>query len=318
MTLSAPRRTNGQKPSGLRFIPVLCFAVLCLAGSAVCDAVETPPSSAPVTLRVGYVLDSFSGVSLEDARIAVRLLYGARFKHRYPQHRGEVTLFPDMRSAVDAIRKKQINGLGLSTLDYLKTRDVNNLVPVRKATRGNSARTRFVVLTRKDPAGGLPALRNTTLLIEASGQGHVASMWLDTLLFERKLPESRKFFKTVETMDKESQAAMKVFFRKADVCVIQKSTYLVMNELNPQIGEKLQVLFESPDYMMGLFAVVKDIDEDTKRVLLDYADGLSQDREGDRILSMFRANGISEYSPESIESLENLYRTYLRLKHGGR
>jgi ABC-type phosphate/phosphonate transport system substrate-binding protein len=293
--------------------PALVFAVLGLVSTGVCGAVETPAPSAPVTIRVGYVLDSFSGVSLEDARIAVRLLYESRFKNRYPQHRGEVTLFPDIHTAVDAVRKKKINGLGLSTVDYLKTQKENKLIPVRKAAMGDSARTRFVVLVRRDQAT-LNGLRNRTLLLEASGQGQVASMWLDTLLLERKLPETRRFFKTVENIDRESQAAMKVFFRKADVCVIQKSTYLVMKELNPQIGEKLHVLFESPDYMMGLFAVVKDLDEETKRVLLDFTDGLSLDREGDRILSMFRVKGISEFRPESIKTLEDLYRTWLMLK----
>ena len=314
MPLSVNREKRDAGSPWKRLFPALAFLVLGLVSPGVCGAVETPAPSAPVTIRVGYVLDSFSGVSLEDARIAVRLLYESRFKNRYPQHRGEVTLFPDIHTAVDAVRKKKINGLGLSTLDYLKTQKENNLIPVRKAAMGDSARTRFVVLVRRDQAASLNSLRNRTLLLEASGQGQVASMWFDTLLLERKLPESRRFFKTVESIDKESQAAMKVFFRKADACVIQKSTYLVMNELNPQIGEKLHVLFESPDYMMGIFAVVKDLDEQTKRVLLDFTDGLSLDREGDRILSMFRVKGISEFRPESIKTLEDLYRTWLRLK----
>lgn len=295
---------------------VIILLCVCLVGGArpgVCD-----PNPHPVIhVNVGYVVDSFTGVSIEDAKIAIRLIFETRFEKKYPHHKGNVTLYPDIHSAVAAIGDGRIQGLGVTTLDYLTTRKDNRLVPVRAATLGDSAITRFVFLVRKDRITSLSDLRNKTLLLETAGHGRVSTMWLDTLLLERSLPRSRDFFNSLSTVKKDSQAVLKVFFNKADACIVQASTFKVMAELNPQIGAQLTTLIESPDFMIGLFAIVDSVDDATQELILDVIDGLSDDPEGQKILSMFRVRGVLPYRPESIATIEALYRSYLTLTENG-
>lgn len=283
-----------------------------------CEASEIEAQIPPVHMKMGAIIDSFAGVSLEDTKIAIKLIFETRFKKKYPRHQGDVFLFSDMHSVLDAINKKKINCVCISTLDYLITKEENNLIPVRTAKLGESAKSRFVFLVRKDQIESIDKLMKKTLIIERGTHGDVATMWLNTLLFEHSLLESSRYFKSVERMEKGSLGVMKLFFGKVDSCLVQASTYHIVKELNPQIGTNLHVLFESPDFLMGVLAVSKDIDEHTRKFILLYSDELAEDREGEKILSIFRVKGVSEFGPEAMESIENLYHKYLELKPAGR
>lgn len=286
---------------------------LILVGTKCCEASEKERRP-PRNFVVGYVIDSFSGVSLEDTKVAAKLIFENRFKKKYPDYTGSVILFPDMRSAVEAIKMKEINCLGAMTLDYLTTKDENNLIPVRNAKLGDSAMSQFVILVRKSHRGSLESLRNKDLLIEAGGHGSVAAMWLDTLLLERSLPESSRFFQSIDKVDKGSLAVMRLFFGKSDACVIQANTYTVMKELNPQLGDDLRILMVSPEFLMGIFGVVDGIDKETETFILKFVDELGMDEEGADLLTMFRVKQISEFKPESMKTIETLYNKYRTLK----
>ncbi|GAB6096601.1 hypothetical protein JCM14469_28540 [Desulfatiferula olefinivorans] len=314
--------TTHRRPGVFRalfFRTAAALAMLTVAVSVLrpCPAACNPADRPAIHVNVGYVIDSFTGVSIEDAKIAIRLIFESRFKEKYPEHKGNVTLYPDIDSAILAIRAGRIQGLGVTTLDYLTTRHENRLIPVRAATLGDSAITRFVLLTRKDRFTSLDDLRDTAMLLETAGHGKVSAMWLDTLLLERSLPGGRDFFASLSTVKKESQAILKVFFGKADACVVQASTFAVMTELNPQIGARLTTLIESPDFLIGLFAIVDGIDAATRELMLALIDGLPGDPEGRKILSMFRVNGVSPYRAESIATIEALYRSHRTLSGHG-
>ena len=139
-------------------------------------------------------------------------------------------------------------------------------------------------------------------------------MWLDTLLLERSLPESARFFQSIDKVDKGSLAVMRLFFGKSDACVIQANTYTVMKELNPQLGDDLRILMVSPEFLMGIFGVVDGIDKETETFILKFVDELGMDEEGADLLTMFRVKQISEFKPESMKTIETLYNKYRTLK----
>ena len=282
------------------------------------EASETEEQLPPVHMKLGAIMNSFAGMSLEDLKIAVNLIFKTRFEKKYPRHKGDMFLFSDLHAGLDAIKTNKINCLCLSTLDYLMTKEENNLIPVRNATLGETAKSRYLFLVRKEQQGTLESLKKKSLVLERGAHGDVAAVWLDTLLFERSLPESSRYFKSVEKMEKGSLGVMKLFFNKVDACIVQKNVYNVVKELNPQIGTDLQVLFESPEYLIGIFAISKDIDENTRKFILLYADELVEDMEGQKILSLIRVKGVLAFSPESMGSIEKLYDQYLRLKPVGR
>lgn len=310
-----PIRYNKCKAITIFFL--LWMGLHLLSGANPCQSSETE-ARRPKSFVVGYVIDSFSGVSLEDTKLAVKLIFETRFKNKYPHYSGSVILFPDMHSAVEAIKRKEIHSLGAMTLDYLITKEENNLRPVRNAKLGDSAMTQFVILVRKSHTGSLEALRNKEILIESGGHGSVAAIWLDTLLLERSLPESKLFFQSTDRVDKGSLAVLKLFFGTADACIIQMNTFNVMKELNPQIGADLRVLLTSPEFLMGIFGVVKGIDKNTEAFILKFVDELSMDEQGVQLLTMFRVKQISEFKPESMNSIETLYQKYMTLKAASR
>ena len=171
-------------------------------------------STVPVNVNVGYVIDSFSGIAPDEMKIAIKILFETRFKMKFPQFTAKAILFSDIDSAVDAIKKGQIDGLGMMTLDYIMTKDKNNLIPIRNASLGNSASTSFVFLVKQNNFESLQMLRDKKIIMEKGGHGDVAHMWLDTILMKQSLPESEIYFNSVERIDKSSRAVLKVFFEK--------------------------------------------------------------------------------------------------------
>lgn len=297
---------------------IVMFAFSCLIsfiiGTDCSDASDADPKGGPVNINVGHVISSFSDISSDEIRVALRVLFETRFKKQFPRYTAKVNLFSDIHSAVDAIKKRQIDGLGMMTLDYVMTKHENNILPVRTASLGNSASAKFVLLVSKEKYQSIEMLRNKKLVIEKGGHGDIAKIWIDTLLLKQSLPEGSEYFDSINRIEKSSRVILKVFFGKADACIVPQKAFDIMKELNPQVQTNLQVLFESPEFYLGIFGIVKDISERKKQFMLDFVDNLTGDQEGKQILLMFRVNQISEFNPEYLKSVETLYETYKELK----
>ncbi len=263
-------------------------------------------------LNVGYTKSLLSDVDFKDAQVAMDLWVKELSKSTKNPLYPRSILIDDLPSLVHAINAKQVDVLGLSCLDYFKIKDQANLEPGMVVIIGGKPSKEFSLITRRDKSlKNLGDLKNSRLLVhnEKPGEG-VPLMWLDTFLVKQGAPSSKLLFANIKDVDKVSQAVLPVFFKQADACLVARSGFETMVELNPQLGEQLNILATSPGFVLGGVFFRKDFREDGKKLIMDTCMKFSTYSSGRQILTLFKAEAFYPFKPSYFETLLDLIKEH--------
>jgi ABC-type phosphate/phosphonate transport system substrate-binding protein len=266
-------------------------------------------------LNVGYTKSTLSDVDLKDAQVAMDLwvkeLSRASKNPLYPKS----ILIDDLPALVQAINARQVDVLGLSCLDYFKIRDKVNLEPAMVAIIGGKPSKEFSLIARRDKFQHLNDLKSAELLVnEEKPANGVPLMWLDTYLIKQEGLNSRQLFGSIKEVDKVSKAVLPVFFKQADACLVSRTGFDTMVELNPQIGEQLTILATSPGYVLAGVFFRKDFREDIKKLIMNTCVNFYTYPSGRQILTLFKAEAFAPFKPSYFETLLDLTKEYGRLQ----
>lgn len=267
-------------------------------------------------LNVGYTKSLLSEVDFKDAQVAMDLWVKELSKDsKNPLHPRSI-LINDLPSLVRAINAKEVDVLGLSCLDYFKIKDQVNLEPAMVAIIAGKPSKEFSLIIRKDKnLKNLHGLKDMKLLVgEERPANGVPLMWLDTFLVKQGIPGSKKLFGNIKEVDKVSQAVLPVFFKQADACLVSRSGFETMAELNPQIGEQLEIVATSPEFVLGGVFFRKDFREDIKKLITDTCMKFCTYPSGKQIVTLFKAEAFSPFKQSYFTSLLDLTKEYNQLK----
>lgn len=267
-------------------------------------------------LNIGYTKSLLSDVDFKDAQVAMDLWVKELSKSTKNPLQPRSILIDDLPALIRAINAKQVDVLGLSCLDYFKIKDQVNLEPGMVVIIGGKPSKEFSLITRRDKGlKNLGELKNSKLLVcdEKPGNG-VPLMWLDTFLVKQGVPSSKRLFISIKEVDKVSQAVLPLFFKQVDACLVSRSGFETMVELNPQIGEQLTILATSPGFVLGGVFFRKDFREDIKKLILDTCMKFSTYSSGKQILTLFKAEAFSPFTPSYFETLLDLTKEYKDLQ----
>ena len=295
---------------------LICLSFLLVVITVGSSGMATTTKDGVEYLNVGYTKSLLSDVDFKDAQVAMDLWVRELSKASHNPLRPKSILIEDLPSLVRALNAKQIDVLGLSCLDYFKIKDQVDLEPGMVAIIGGKASKEFSLITRGDKAlQGLGDLKNGKLLIhdEKPGKG-VPQMWLDTFLVKQGLTRSKYFFANIKEVDKVSQAVLPVFFKQADACLVSRSGFETMVELNPQIGEQLSIQTTSPGFVLGGVFFRKDFRADIKKLIMDTCMKFYTYSSGKQILTLFKAEAFSPFKPSYFETLLDLTKEYADLE----
>ncbi|MGB3111413.1 MAG: PhnD/SsuA/transferrin family substrate-binding protein, partial [Candidatus Omnitrophota bacterium] len=180
---------------------------------------------------------------------------------------------------------------------------------------GGEVEQKFILLVRKDKGiKRLSQLKGKKLLVETGGRGDIGLLWLNTTLLKDRLPESGELFSNIKRATKASQAVLPVFFGQADACIVTRGSFRTAAELNPQLGGELDVLAESPPYLVSVACFREGYDEKYKKIIMDTSLKLHEDPKGKQILTLFRVDKIVLFDPTYFNSIKELINEYNELK----
>jgi len=166
------------------------------------------------------------------------------------------------------------------------------------------------LVNREGDIKDLEGLKHKKLMVQTGGLGEVPMIWLDTILMKQGLPASRQFCGEVKLVPKASGAVLPVFFGHADACVVVKKVFLMMVELNPQIGKRLAVLVQSPSFPRTVSWFGKDWDKatiDGSRTMIMESNSGSVGRQ---FVSLMGYDAVVIWDPIILRPLEALLRDY--------
>jgi phosphonate transport system substrate-binding protein len=291
---------------------IITFTLFILKSYA--QPVETTPESKH--LRVGYSKSTFSGVNVNDAQVAMGMVASYLNEKMGSQHITKTVIFDDMDTMIESIKAKKIDAVSMSTLEYFRLKSLMlPIEPFNVSVNGDTVGDEHVVLVnKKDKINNLSQLRGKKIIVEMGSNGRLALLWFTTLLLKRGLPESDDFFSDIKKVEKISQAVLPVFFMQADACIVRRTGFQTMVEMNPQINKNLIVLQKSPAFQEIVFCMQKDYDDKTKKMMMDVSETLHLDPKGKQMLLLFRKDRVLPFKPEYIESVESLIKEYNELK----
>jgi ABC-type phosphate/phosphonate transport system substrate-binding protein len=134
-------------------------------------------------------------------------------------------------------------------------------------------------------------------------------MWIEVLLHEDGLGPADRFFSSLSSVSTPSAAALPVFFGKVGAGVVDRDSFEVMKEMNPQLGSRLRVLAVSSPLIKGILCV-------DKRPILYHDDlmqglrELHQSTAGKQILMIFKSNRLKPVNTEDLERTRTLCAKY--------
>lgn len=303
-----------MRPTKPRYmlIAIVSAAVI----SAGLDAFSQDNKKNPRPIRVGYTLKDLAAIDPTDARVAIEI-----WQRKLSDMIGDYDLgpenyfFEDMPSLINALKTGKINVAAIPCVDYIRSRKKLPVVPIMVPTREEDILETYILLVHcSSELTDLSGLKSKKLIIEEGERGRIALLWLDTLLLKRGLPESKNFLRSVRKADKVSLAALPVFFRQADACIVTLDSWKTLCELNPQLKKQLHILEQSPGYLGAVFVIRKNFPLQNRERFVKNVLAVQAKTELKQILMLFRFNGMVKFKQSYLKTIEALVKEYDALK----
>lgn len=208
---------------------------------------QTDLAAAPLKqIRFAVLHDIYSEVTRRDARVALELIMQKTVARKSYPYDVTIDLMERSDDIVNAIQKGGYHFVTLSGIDYFSYRKALDLTPVLIPSKSDLPTDTLLLLVQKGQS--LPALARKAqrkLIIENGRRGDLSRIWIDQILANHALPASERFFTQIRRVQKPARAVLPVFFNQADACVVTRNALDVIEELNPQIGLRIEPLFLS-------------------------------------------------------------------------
>lgn len=285
------------------------LALLCMVATARSISAQEAPLS--VALHVGFTRSSFRNVNASDATAAFRVFAQTVARKRGYRLEADTQLF-DSSSACEAeIQKGAINLAILDAWDYLGM-DIHQVMePVFVHQEQGSVFKNYLLLTRRNSGlSALTDLRGKNIMVLEGKGGDVSRAWLGRLLLAKHLETPTNFFGNLERVTKPAAAVLPVFFGTQPACLVDRASFQIMSELNPQVGSNLVILAESDPYLESITCISRSgwPSEQARKDLIKAIAEFHLEPNGRQILELFKVDQMAPFKNEYLDTARNLQR----------
>ncbi len=261
--------------------------------------------SRPVILKVGYPRYAFSDVDIKDAQAALEIWTKQLVNETSYPVASEVTIYPEEGSLLLALQNNEVNLAALSSTGYLKIKDSPSVQPIFVPSSKGGVGDEFCLLVhRQSGITSAHQLRNCKVLVyPRCTPDSVQTLWLNQYLKDQGLSVVKEFFKCFKITETPSQAILPVFFRQADACYVPRRVFETVAEMNPQIGNQVQILGHSPPLLRGLLVIHKDMDGRLKESVKKTLTEMDVQPQGKQILTLLRYDRLVPYKASYLAAI---------------
>ena len=299
----SPARGRSRRRSGLclGLAGGLFFWGIAAAQNKAQDAGK--PGSDPAVFRFGFSSAMFPSLNVNDAKAAVRVWALTLAREQGIKADPIPFIFNSLAELDEALRRKQVDAVAVLTEEYRALSTSFPLAPLFVANVNGHTAEELIVLVRRDSGIANPEdLRGRSLITHRDPQASLALPWLDTLLLEKGLRPTADFLGRVSSSDNLAHVILPVFFRQSEACLVTRSGFDTMTELNPQVGLTLMVLASSPKMVPVLLCIRADYTSSSKDEILQGLRDLHLSPAGRQVLTIFRSGKLEELPASSLKT----------------
>jgi ABC-type phosphate/phosphonate transport system substrate-binding protein len=253
--------------------------------------------------RLGFSRSLFTDVNDTDAKAAIKAWAQTVATERDINMDPSAHLFDRLPDMVSAMKQGKVDAMSVVLQEYAALAREVELGPWFVTKTSGALHEEYVLLAHRDSGiSGLEALRGKRLSLHYAARTCLASDWLDFLLSENGYaPSTDGFFGETRRVPKVSTAVLPVFFRKSDACLVAKSSFETLCELNPQLGRKLHALCTSPRLVPAVMCFRKGFESREKDRLLTALRELHTTPAGEQVLTIFMAQSLEQVDTKPLE-----------------
>ncbi len=252
-----------------------------------------------------------SNINVNDATAAVKTWTNSLTKSAHIPAEPKPVVFESIDETYQALRNKEAEVFFLTLPELYPVVDaMDDTIMLMPVTNGTISE-QYILLTNKSSGIKTPEqLIGKDLIIFVNSRTSLAPYWLETTLKENGMKAQKDFFSMVTNVSKLNDAVLPVFFNKAAACLVSKSGFDTLAELNPQIAKQLHVIMQSPEYIPSGLFFRKDYESPIKeRIVEDLADWLVS-TDGKQLLTIFQLESLSIENSTCLENSVNLLRKH--------
>lgn len=285
------------------------FCIYALSFWGVALATDQPQINDP-TLRIGFFYPSISQIADRTDILVSMNFWMQEISQNFEQASAPVQLFDNIDAMAAAYENRIINMVVAPPMSLAIHFKRNDLTDCMIGKRDHDKLDSLLLIARKNNGSStLMSLKGKHILTPENDE--LAEIYLNLLtLKSAKLPYA-KFFGKVSRSKQARRMLLDLFFDKADVALINQTTYDVMLELNPQIANKIQIMdvypilsrsysFVRPDYAMR---------ERLKRDFLK----VGETARGRQVLTIYQQDSLSFCDVHDLDKFDALYAEYQKL-----
>jgi phosphonate transport system substrate-binding protein len=223
-------------------------------------------------------------------------------------------IYVTVEDLVSSTRTNQVDGFGIVVPEYARLRQLMSFDRFAVGVSGGEISESYILLVRQD--GGfekIEQLQGRSLNVLNTPRMSLATIWLDTILLQAHLNRTTQFFGRITSATKSSRTALPVFFHQTDACLMTRSSFEVMCELNPQMGKQLRILARSQKVVPSGFAFRKDYASPFRAQILTEMARLNESPAGRQILMLTQADRIENHPVSCLDSALEMLATHERL-----
>ncbi|MEN8254144.1 MAG: PhnD/SsuA/transferrin family substrate-binding protein [Verrucomicrobiota bacterium] len=290
-----------------RLYILLSVAALCLS--------PVLADTGRATLSVGFSPHLFSDVNEADAVASIKVWGDTILVRRGIDLTSVPVIYSSSATMREALEEGSVDLVGMIPQELFGMEDDIGLDHFHFTSLNGRTTEEYILLVHTDSGiKDLAGLQGKRLGYVDNARMGVSRVWLETLLLEQGFSDFQEHFREVEGHAKSSKAVLGLFFGKTDACLVMRTGFETMVELNPQIGRSLHVLQTSPGFIPGLVCFRADCDPDLKREVVAGLKGLDQDVRGQQLLMVFQSDKLTEGPIEKLDTTREWFDRHALLK----
>ncbi|MFH1198307.1 MAG: PhnD/SsuA/transferrin family substrate-binding protein [bacterium] len=213
----------------------------------------------------------------------------------------------------EALKRKQVDFIGLGINEYFSLKNRFDLMPCLASTTDDGIFNNYILIVSKTSGGKeLKSLKGKTLALPSVNSHPLMKIWLSNLLHQKGLPAQEKFFKKINSYDKEANTVHSVFFKNNDCAIVRLESFNTLCELNPQLEKSLEIIEMSPKLLLSMTCYTKGADQELIDILLKESQKLHHSTEGKQILSVFKIEKVSEIHEDDLLTSKQMFDYYYK------
>jgi phosphonate transport system substrate-binding protein len=272
------------------------------------------PRPAARAFHIGFSSSLFTDINVSDATAALRVWMQSVAKERHVETDPDPWIPNTGAELSEALRSNRVDAVEVTAAEYAALTKEAGFDPLFMASSGGQITEEYVLVVHRDSnLETLSALRGRRLNLYAHYRACLAQEWLDNLLVGERLPPTALFFSQITSTSKLAQVVLPVFFRQCDACLVTRSGFEIMCELNPQLNKQLKVIATSPAIVPAVFCFRADVSGEIKEPYVAALRELHQHPAGQQVLTIFHRDKLEEHPASCMQSALDLVDTHRRL-----